>query len=91
MHDLTSIGTILASILTAVTGYFIGRRKTRAEAAGLELSNVEHAITIWRSLAEDLNGKVQHLSQELEDMRVENRQLKFEIQSLNKRIHEIHG
>lgn len=91
MDNLTTIVPIIASILTALTGYFIGRRKTKAEAAGLELANVEHAITIWRGIAEDLNGKVQHLSQELDDLRIENRQLKFEIQSLNKRIHEIHG
>lgn len=59
------IMSFLAPILTLVVGWFLARRKNRAEAKNVEadakaneLENVETAIAIWRKVAEDLQEEL---------------------------------
>jgi peptidoglycan hydrolase CwlO-like protein len=42
------------------------RRKNRAEAQHSELDNIDKAISIWRSLAQDLEKKISQLESEIE-------------------------
>lgn len=81
--------TAIVAISTALLGYLFGKRKTTAEAAKIELENVEKAIKIWRGIAEDLSKKVEELSKSLNEMRAENSQLKFEMQDVKNRMHEL--
>ena len=52
-------------------GWFFTRKKTNADAKGSELENVEHAIKIWRETAEKLSARVDELSKEIDEMRLD--------------------
>lgn len=52
-------------------GWFFTRKKSNAEAKGSELENVEHAIKIWRETAEKLSARVDELSKEIDEMRLD--------------------
>ena len=54
-----------------IIGYFVTRKKTNADANGSELENVEHAIKIWRETAEKLSARVDELSKEIDEMRLD--------------------
>lgn len=61
------VGVFISSFVT----WIFARRKNSAEARQAEaqaditeLDRVEQAIAIWRKMAEDLNAKVQNLSDE---------------------------
>ena len=54
-----------------IIGYFVTRKKTNADAKGSELQNVEHAIKIWRETAEKLSARVDELSKEIDEMRLD--------------------
>lgn len=84
--NIQDIITFAAPVLTAAAGWFTGRRKLKADAASSELANVQHAIKIWRETAEALEGKVEELSHNLDEMRSENRSLKLQIENLERTI-----
>jgi len=77
------------ALIAASTGgitWFFTRKKQHAEIKASELDNVEKAISIWRELALDLGKKVEELSarydtisQEIVDLRRENRTLKADL------------
>lgn len=52
-------------------GWFFTRKKSNAEAKGSELQNVEHAIKIWRETAEKLSARVDELSKEIDELRLD--------------------
>jgi archaellum component FlaC len=52
-------------------GWFFTRKKSNAEAKGSELENVEQAIKIWRETALELSKRVDELSKEIEEMRLD--------------------
>jgi len=54
-----------------IIGYFVTRKKSNADAKGSELENVEHAIKIWRETAEKLSARVDELSKEIDEMRLD--------------------
>jgi septal ring factor EnvC (AmiA/AmiB activator) len=97
---ISDISNLVLPVLTALGGWYVSRRKAKADAAASELENVQKAIQIWRELAQDMEKKSEQLIQELEDMkkqnkalmrdmallRGENRNLKAQIQSLEKKL-----
>jgi len=80
-----SEGTILiiSNALTAIAGWFIGRRKTEADSDNAILNNLATSIQIYQTIIEslkneihELNIKVQDLEKKVDDLMVENRKLK---------------
>jgi phage shock protein A len=74
---------IISNTLTALASFFIGKRKTTAETDNLILSNLEKSMMIYAELVKnlkqeihELNLKVQELEKKVDDLMVENRQLK---------------
>jgi hypothetical protein len=69
------VETILTGVFGAGGGGFFGwfftRKKSNADAKGSELENVEHAIKIWRETAEKLSARVDELSKEIDEMRLD--------------------
>lgn len=67
MHIIISAvsGGALAQFFTLI----VQRKKTVAEVKTNELENVEKAIVIWRSMAEDLKREVIELRQEVKYLR----------------------
>lgn len=76
--------TILGSnTLTAVIGYFAGRRKSNAETDNQVLRNLELSINLYKNIIDDLkleienlNKKIQDLEMKVEELIKENHQLK---------------
>lgn len=56
-------------------GYLVALRKNKAEADGVELDNVAHAIKIWKELAADLKS-------EMDELRIENDSLRLQLEAL---------
>jgi len=82
---IMSEGTILiiSNALTAIAGWFIGRRKTEADSDNAILNNLATSIQIYQTIIEslkneihELNIKVQDLEKKVDDLMVENRKLK---------------
>lgn len=71
---------IIATATAGVT-WFFSRQKQRAELKTAELDNVEKAIHIWRSIAEDLGKKVDELTDRCEEL----------TRKFNETTHEIEG
>jgi hypothetical protein len=76
------VETILTGVFGAGGGGFFGwfftRKKSNADAKGSELENVEHAIKIWRELAEEnkrenieLKKEMANIKAQLEEMRLD--------------------
>ena len=82
-------GTILiiSNALTAIAGWFLGRRRSDAETDNQVLINLELSIGLYKNIIDDLkneihelNIKVQDLEKKVDDLMTENRKLKWEIQ-----------
>lgn len=86
---ITDIIALILPLLTAAGGWFVGKRKMKAEAAASELENVQQAIKIWRETAEALEEKCDILLVEMEMMRSENKELKLKIQSLERKLNSM--
>lgn len=63
-------------IISTVATYLITKRKnqaevhkTHAEAEGLEIENIEHAMRVYKIISEDLNKENKHLLEEKADLK----------------------
>ncbi len=65
LSDLLLI--IVPSLITALTTWFLSRRKYQAEAKSNELDNLEKAVKIWRELSEDLEKRLKTDIHQLRD------------------------
>jgi peptidoglycan hydrolase CwlO-like protein len=83
-----SEGTILiiSNALTAIAGWFLGRKKSDAETDNMVLKNLELSIGLYKNIIDDLkneihelNIKVQDLEKKVDDLMIENRKLKSKI------------
>jgi DNA-directed RNA polymerase subunit M/transcription elongation factor TFIIS len=66
-----SIISILPSLVSSLSVYFIMKRKRKADAQGTELDNVEKAVSIWRELSQGLEEKLKDLQEQMDTLRVE--------------------
>jgi len=69
--DSSWIGTTISTGAGAFFGWLFGKRKLKAEAQNSELENIEKAVTIWRQIASDLEGKFTALQSEVLQLRRE--------------------
>ena len=79
----TEILLFISNILTGVSGFFVGKRRSDAETDNQVLKNLELSIGIYMRIIEDLkteihelNIKVQDLEKKVEELMNENRHLK---------------
>jgi peptidoglycan hydrolase CwlO-like protein len=85
--NIETILTILGSnVLTSIVSFFAGKRKTKAETDNLILSNLEKSILLYsqiitdlRSEIELLNIKVQELEGKIDELHLENKKLKSQV------------
>ena len=73
----------ISNTLTAVAGFFIGRRKANAETDNAILPNMELVISSYKVLIDDLkkeihelNIKIQDLEKKVDELHAENKKLK---------------
>jgi len=85
MELLKEIGPYLAAGITAIIGYFSGKRKSKAEADITELEATQKAIEIWRKLALDLERQIKELREHVNKLEQENENLYQKIYELEKK------
>ena len=74
---------IISNGITAVAGWFVGRRKVNVEIENQTLRNLELAIGLYNNIIEDLkqeihelNIKIQDLEKKVDELHQENKKLK---------------
>lgn len=74
---------IISNTLTAIAGFFFGRRKVNAETDNAVLRNLEISVNIYKTLIDDLkeeikqlNLKIQDLERKVDELHAENKKLK---------------
>lgn len=81
MND--SVILIISNLLTGLSAWFMGKRKTNAETDNTILSNLEKSMGIYQELIKnlkqeihDLNTKIQDLESKVDTLMTENKKLK---------------
>jgi len=85
--NIETILTILGSnVITSIASYFAGKRKTKAETDNLILLNLEKSILLYSQIISDLrseiellNIKVQELEGKIDELHLENKKLKSQV------------
>jgi predicted nucleic acid-binding Zn-ribbon protein len=79
----TEILLLISNGLTALAGWFVGRRRSNAETDNQVLRNLELSIGLYKNIIDDLkqeihelNIKIQTLESKVEDLMNENKKLK---------------
>ena len=79
----TELLLVISNALTAIAGFFIGKRRSDAETDNQVLKNLELSIGIYVKIIDDLkqeihelNNKIQDLEKKVEQLYDENRKLK---------------
>jgi len=74
---------LISNTLTAVAGWFVGRKRQQAETDNQTLRNLELAVNIYKNLIDDLkeeihqlNLKIQELERKVDELHAENKKLK---------------
>jgi len=69
--------------LTAVAGFFVGKRRSDAETDNQVLRNLELSVNLYKNIIDDLkaeihelNVKIQDLEKKVESLMTENKNLK---------------
>ena len=74
---------LISNTLTAVAGWFVGRKRQQAETDNQTLRNLELAVNIYKNLIDNLkeeihqlNLKIQELERKVDELHAENKKLK---------------
>jgi peptidoglycan hydrolase CwlO-like protein len=67
---------LISNTLTAIAGWFVGRKRQQAETDNAILRNMEIVISSYKSLIDDLKVEIQNLN--------------IKVQDLEKKIDELH-
>lgn len=77
---------LISNALTAIAGWFVGKRKVTAETDNQVLRNLELSVNLYRQIIEDLkkeieslNIKVQELEKKIDELHSENKILKSKL------------
>jgi len=67
--------TLVISSISSITTYFIGLRKSRKEIESITLINLEKSLEIYKSMIDDLTGRIN--------------QLNIQVKTLNDKVDEL--
>ena len=77
---------LISNGLTAIAGWFVGRKRQQANTDNQVLKNLEISVNLYRQIIEDLkreieslNIKVQELEKKIYELHIENKTLKSKI------------
>ena len=70
MNELI-ISNIISPIVVGFSAWILTVKKYKAEAKTSELTNVEHAIRIWRELSEELTKKLDDREKAIEGLKTQ--------------------
>ena len=60
MRDILMI--VIPSIITAVVGWFIGRRRENVDLCGDRLDDLEKSIKVYNVIIDDMSTKIENLT-----------------------------
>ena len=80
---------ILTALIASIATYFSTRKKENVDIQGVELSNTQEAVKIWRELAQDMSDKVKELSDKIDILTAEVHSLKSENSTLKSKLNLI--
>lgn len=63
---ISILSGVITAVPTTVITYMATRKKSKAEASGSELDNVEKALNIYRNMVQDLSAKCRELEAQVE-------------------------
>jgi hypothetical protein len=73
----------ISNAITAIGGWFVGRRRQQAETDNQTLRNLEIAVNLYKNIIDDLkeeigelNIKIQQLEKKVDELHAENLKLK---------------
>lgn len=67
---------VLAPVAAVFAGWFFGRRRSAAEADGVEIENVEKALSIYRGIISDLEAQIKTLKAQIAELETQVSELK---------------
>lgn len=77
---------IISNSLTAIAGWFVGRKKMQTDTDNSVLRNLELSVNLYRTIIEDLkkeieglNYKIQELEKKIDELHEENKKLRTNI------------
>lgn len=77
---------IISNSLTAIVGWFVGRKKMQTDTDNSVLRNLELSVNLYRTIIEDLkkeieglNHKIQELEKKIDELHEENKKLRTNI------------
>ena len=89
MND--TLFTLLASVITGISTFFIGQQRAKKEIENMSLVNVEKSLSIYQTIIQDLKEqveelliKVNSLEESVSKLRIENQELKIMLRKRNK-------
>jgi len=87
-----NIFAVIASAITGISTFFIGRKRAKKELEGMSINNIERSISVYQLLIDDLRGqvkellaKVDELEDKVDELREENQILKDMLEEHDKR------
>lgn len=60
--------TLVISSVSSITTYFIGLRKSRKEIESITLINLEKSLEIYKSMIDDLTGRINQLNTQVKTL-----------------------
>lgn len=60
--------TLVISSISSITTYFIGLRKSRKEIESITLINLEKSLEIYKSMIDDLTGRINQLNTQVKTL-----------------------
>lgn len=93
--DKLLVALLSGGVITYVLGWLAGKKKNNADLEGKRLENLESAIEIYERVHDELKDQLEalsdkctRLSTQIDELQSENKSLKEEIHTLNKKLNE---
>lgn len=84
MKDILTI--IIPSIITAIVGWFIGRRRENVDLCGDRLDALEKSINVYNIIIDDMSKKIEDLTAHISKLEIKIRDLLTENKKLKNKI-----
>lgn len=80
------ITTAIIGFISTLVGYVVGSRKSKAEAASVEIQNVKDVISVYISTINDLKKEVEELRDKLHTYQSHIEKLELELNSFRRQM-----
>jgi peptidoglycan hydrolase CwlO-like protein len=84
MRDILLI--IIPSIITAIVGWFVGRRRENVDLCGERLDDLEKSIKVYNVIIDDMSKKIEDLTKHISKLEVKIQELLAENKKLKNKI-----